>query len=383
MYSREGGDNMLIHRTEGIVSNQSKISSLLSGDLRSAEGVLPSFLLDLSDMSMKNVRDAEFEPRAVSILETGIDDSEHGDIPIIAELDTVSLKPLRIFPKPTETTLAAVDVSNIKVGETESGILCALRGAIVWKVNGSYLYLRCGPITFHIGNNSREIMNRRLGLTNVPAYGLNDTLASRTINRLRNTMERWIQRQLCMSSNNCVILFDGSLTAGMPDNPERQLKEVLELARSNGNVVVALSKDTNLILGEKKIVSLLDDYEFPCIIDIDDSITSQLPRSPMRLMGRIFVVKLSANGFSFRLDVDRKVPIQHGTEALCHIAGNDLVDHGYPETLRLAHILSAFTANEVIGIQRYAARTHGMRICSEPSVRRQLFGPFASARDSV
>jgi len=51
---------------------------------------------------------------------------------------------------------------------------------------------------------------------------------------------------------------------------------------------------------------------------------------------------------------------------------------GYPETLRLAHIFSTFTANDVIAVQRHLASTYGLRIVPRFSVRRSLFGPFGT-----
>jgi len=63
--------------------------------------------------------------------------------------------------------------------------------------------------------------------------------------------------------------------------------------------------------------------------------------------------------------------------------GSDLVEQGYPETLRLAHILSTFTANEVIGIQRFISKNYGLRIVSQPNLRRSLFGPFGTGRDTI
>ena len=47
--------------------------------------------------------------------------------------------PLR--PIAEETMVTAIDVSSIKLGETTMGILCAIRGAIVWRENRRYKYL--------------------------------------------------------------------------------------------------------------------------------------------------------------------------------------------------------------------------------------------------
>ncbi|RLI35166.1 hypothetical protein DRO55_05565, partial [Candidatus Bathyarchaeota archaeon] len=71
---------------------------------------------------------------------------------ITAHLTT--LKPVR-----DGTPIIAVDVSSVKIGETERGILCAIRGAIVWNERGKYGYLRVGPFPFHITEeNKRDVL---------------------------------------------------------------------------------------------------------------------------------------------------------------------------------------------------------------------------------
>jgi hypothetical protein len=93
-------------------------------------------------------------------------------------------------------------------------------------------------------------------------------------------------------------------------------------------------------------------------------------------MGNIYVAKLAPSPYAFRLDIDNKIPPAQAIEAVEHLIANDLVLDGYPETLRLAHIYSTFTANEIIGIQRFLAQTHGIKTIQRPNVRRLLFGPF-------
>lgn len=87
------------------------------------------------------------------------------------------------------------------------------------------------------------------------------------------------------------------------------------------------------------------------------------------------MTKLS-NGFAFRLDVDKEFSDEQVVDAVQRLLGNDLVPHGYPETLRLAHIYSTFTANEVIGLQRCVTKEGNMKIVARTNLRRLLFGPF-------
>jgi hypothetical protein len=58
--------------------------------------------------------------------------------------------PITLKPNHQETIIAAVDTSTIKIGETSTGIIIAIRGATTWKQNRRYRYTRLGPFIFHI-----------------------------------------------------------------------------------------------------------------------------------------------------------------------------------------------------------------------------------------
>jgi hypothetical protein len=96
----------------------------------------------------------------------------------------------------------------------------------------------------------------------------------------------------------------------------------------------------------------------------------------MQLLGDLYVAKFKNRGCDFRLDSDKKIPKLEAVKAVEKLLGNDLVPQSYPETLRLAHIYSTFTANEVIGIQRYLTQQCQIKLISRPNIRRLLFGPY-------
>ncbi|HWY28356.1 MAG TPA: hypothetical protein VNW25_03755, partial [Candidatus Sulfotelmatobacter sp.] len=85
-------------------------------------------------------------------------------------------------------------------------------------------------------------------------------------------------------------------------------------------------------------------------------------------------------GFLFRTDIDRDADEQQSLVALGRIAGTDVIFHGYPETLRIAHIFSTFTANEILAVQRFVASNHHVSLQARPNLRRSLFGPFGTSR---
>jgi len=285
-----------------------------------------------------------------------------------------TLRPIPLKPTPSETPIVAVDVSSLTIGETEAGVLCAVRGAVVWKADGRYRYLRLGPFPFHITEeNKAEIYNflRRLYFASskeVRAPSLVNMQA-----RIGNLLERWIQMSVCNTFQGSIILWDGSLTAGTVDSPVHVVSHLLDVARSRLNTVLAFSKMTRLRLWGRRLTDLVRDYPPPCLLEVDGY---ALPSSPIRFLGRIYVAKFTRGGYSFRLDVDHRLPEERGLRAIEQLLGNDLVVQGYPETLRLAHIFSTFTANEVIGIQRFVAKRYGLRIINRLNVHRILFGPF-------
>jgi hypothetical protein len=348
-----------------------EISSSLRSE-NSERSLLPPFLVELSSKTMQQVSGRAFSPRETSIFATSIDD-ESSDVASALQVDdSDDCETIRLTPS-WEVPVAAVDVSSLKIGETETGVLAAIRGAVVWRSSEGYQYVRCGPLAFHLAQSSDD------GSSSIAlGYASSQFFTERAMNRLRNTLERWIQREVCASLRDAVVLFDGSLTVGTPDNPTSHLARILESARERRSVVLAFSKSTKLCAFGRRITSLVSRAEAPCLLDVDQAIRGQFESHPVRLAGRVYVAKLADNGFVFRLDADRQVPQQEQVEAMNRLIASDVVMQGYPETLRLAHIFSTFTANDVIAIQRHLAFAHGLRIAPRFNLRKSLFGPFGT-----
>ena len=288
-------------------------------------------------------------------------------------LNTIPLNPILI-----ETPVVAVDVSSIRIGETEAGTLIAIRGAIIWKQQHRYRYLRIGPFPFHITEeNKTEIYQLfRQYSFYTPENSVHTSAPSliRMQTSMTTLLERWLQMSVASQSRGSLLLWDGSLTAGTGDSPTHMMAQLLETACNRLNTVLAFSKVTRLRLIGHRLTDLTENCTPPCLIETDGYPIA--PASNVRFLGNIYVAKLSEGSCSFRLDVDRKLPREQAIEALRRLIANDLILESYPETLRLAHIYSTFTANEVIAIQRFLAQTHGLRTITKPNIRRLLFGPF-------
>jgi hypothetical protein len=329
------------------------------------EELIPNFLIKLSDFSMKTMRDSGSNFIQAS------PELEFDDEPQLCLNIKELSEPIPIYPNYKDSTIIAIDVSSVKIGETNNGVICAIRGAVVWRKQGEVNFFRCGPLIFHITD---FIIEQLYGNGGVKALEFPIGIVS----RLRNLLERFIQGNVCNHFKDSIILFDGSLTAGTPDNPTNSLTQILSKAKENGNIVLAISKTTKIGLSGVKLSELLKNFKGPCLLDIDESIRALFPNHPVQLLGKVYATKLSAKGLSFRLDVDRKISLKETIDSLGKLIVNDIIDQGYPDTLRLAHILSSFTASDVIGIQRFLSKKFKIQIVPKINLRRILFGPFGN-----
>jgi len=285
-------------------------------------------------------------------------------------------QPIPLKPKRQETVVAAVDTSSMKIGETSTGILIAVRGATVWKQNKHYRYMRLGPFIFHTTEeNKREVYNAlQRAYFNSKHEHNHQSLPNlmQMPTRIANLLERWLQTMLSKTISNGLILFDGSLTAGTPDTPTQIMKEILNTARKKASIVLAFSKITNLRFNGHLITEIPPFHEPPYLLEI----ISLKTRPPIVVLGDVYVARLTQGNYAFRLDIDKEVSPEQKIEAIEKLLGNDSLSQSYPETLRLAHILCTFTANEVIAMQHFTAHKYGLKMVNRPDMHRLLFGPF-------
>ena len=120
------------------------------------------------------------------------------------------------------------------------------------------------------------------------------------------------------------------------------------------------------------ITDLLPERDPPYLLET----TGLRFKPPTILLGDVYVARLNKANLAFRLDIDREIPTQDRMEAVEKLIGNDVFQRSYPETLRLSHILCTFTANEVLAIQHFITRKHGIQIINRPDMHRLLFGSF-------
>ncbi len=292
----------------------------------------------------------------------------------------LQLKPNSIPIKPDhqETLIAAVDTSTIKIGDTSTGMIVAIRGATTWKQNRTYKYTRLGPFIFHITeDNKNQLYNTLEHAYFSTTYGSMHQAAPNIMQmptRLASLLERWLQTMVAKTVDKGVLLFDGSLTSGTFDTPVQRLREILSYARRNNSTVLAFSKATTLRANGLLITEQLPNHDPPYLIET----TGLHSRPPIILLGDVYVARLNKANFAFRLDIDKETPSEQRIDALQKLLGNDLYTQSYPETLCLSHILCTFTANEVLAMKHFITRKHGIQIINRPDIHRLLFGSFGN-----
>jgi hypothetical protein len=330
---------------------------------------LPQRFTELSLHSLKHVQNQPFQ-----LIQQ--DFQQVASLELSPQSIRFKFPPKTLKPIHQETIIAAIDTSVIKIGETITGTLIAIRGANVLKHNKHYRYTRLGPFIFHITEeNKYQVYNTLQEAYFDPSSNLNRySLPSlqQTPTRMANLLERWLQSITVKTLSNSIILFDGSLTAGTPDTPTPLMKQILANARKNGNTVLAFSKMTNLRFNGHIITDLPVGNKPPYLLEMD----GLRPKPPITVLGDVYVAKLAHGNCAFRLDIDREVPNERKIESVEKLLGNDLLPLSYPETLRLAHIFCTFTANEVVAMQHFATRQYGLKIVNRPDMHSLLFGPF-------
>jgi hypothetical protein len=330
---------------------------------------LPQRFLEQSLYSLRQVQHQAFQLNPQELYQPTLTEPYPSSIQLKPD-------PIHLRADHDETLIAAVDTSTMKIGETTTGIIVAIRGAITWRQNHSYKYTRLGPFIFHITeDNKNAVFNTLEHAYFSTTYGSMHQSAPNLMQmptRLANLLERWMQTMLAKTVKDGVILFDGSLTSGTIDTPTQRLREILSYARRNSSTVLAFSKATTLRSNGILITEQLPNHEPPYLIE-----TAGLhSKPPMMLLGDVYVARLNRSNFAFRLDIDKETPAEQRIGAMQKLVGNDLYTQSYPETLRLSHILCTFTANEVLAIKHFITRKHGIEIINRPDMHRLLFGPF-------
>ena len=331
--------------------------------------ILPQRFLEQSVHSLKQVQHQMIQLNSQNYQSLFTTEQYSSNIKLKSE-------PIQLKPDRQETLIAAVDTSTIKIGETSTGIIIAIRGATAWRQNHQYKYTRLGPFIFHLTEDNKNAVYNSLEhayfSTTYGSTHQNAPNISQMPTRLAGLLERWMQTMLAKTVSHGIILFDGSLTAGTLDTPAQRLKEILSYSRRNNSTVLAFSKATTLRSNGILITEQLANHDPPYLLET----VGVHSKPPILLLGNVYVAHLNKTNMAFRLDIDKEIALEQHIDAIQRLLGNDLYKQSYPETLRLSHILCTFTPNEVIAIKHFISRKHGIQIVNRPDMHRLLFGRF-------
>ena len=375
----KGGESDVSRHTHQPTATQQKISNFLSPD--DCIETLPHSFIQFCRDTMQNLRGNTLYTEPMFAPDFGYTQFDGADGPVLDICKPDEYCAVMLDATATERPVAAIDTSTIKLGELEDGVLCALRGAVVTLEENRYRYLRYGPFVFSLGYNS-PLLSRSVQNLGLPPFSGEPNIDS-LLKRVRNVLERWLQFNISSSVRHAFLLIDGSLTAGTPDNPCKELERILEAARRSGSSMIAISKKTKLRIQNEALTGLLEHESNPCLLNVDSEVTEQFPPYPVRFLGRVFVGKLARFGFPFRIDIDREISPDGAISEVSQLAGTDIVDQGYPETLRMAHILATFTGTDVLAMQAFAEARFGLQMVPKLALRHSLFGPFGTSWEAL
>jgi hypothetical protein len=282
---------------------------------------------------------------------------------------------IKLSPADSIIPVIGIDTTNIELGQTSQGMLCAVRGTVVKAEKGRYEYVRHGPFIFHITQRNRQALHDNLteSFLGVHQSGSAPPL-EKMMERIRAMLEHWLQRQASFSHSGVLILWDGSLAAPRTSRSLPLMTKMLREAKERENSVLAFSKKTTLALwnGDCDIV---DNRLAPSLLDIDQDAREGYA-GQITFLGHVYAAKLRPGSYTMRLDVDRSIPTARSVQAIQHLLSSDGLYENYPETLRLAHVLSKFSPAEVIGMHRFIGKTYGFQAHDSPNVRRAILSPL-------
>lgn len=287
--------------------------------------------------------------------------------------------------------VVAIDCGIVRLGETENGLVIALRASSVIDDGTSSrvkLY-RTGPIYLHNRYKLQILhqMGRHLGKPDffveldqsnpnsirpekVKLGVAND--AHQYGDRFRNWFERLVQKIASESVENGTILFDGALTLRTRDTPSIFLERLAQAASNKGNALVAISKQSRLQIQGKPIRFWLND--FPNRVCYRRMSALMMREEGERVLGNLYAARFSVLGPTFRMDV-KPMSGQSDDEAINQFFSSVLMRGGYPDILVRAHAYSYFTSPDVMQLQAQAGAKYSLTPQGDIELT-GIFGPF-------
>jgi hypothetical protein len=144
---------------------------------------------------------------------------------------------------------------------------------------------------------------------------------------------------------------------------------------------MAIAKNTRLLTGNYKRLNIAAlKAKPPYLIYIGKPLEAYARN--FKSFGKTFIARFSREGFDFRLDADAELSLSRILANVGTLLSSETLMQGYPETLRVAHILSMLTPIEVLAIERFLAENYGVKVRKPRSIRRMIFGPYSGREET-
>lgn len=289
--------------------------------------------------------------------------------------------------------LVAVDCGIIRLGETENGLVIALRASIIQQIDNTYklkLY-RTGPIyirnidklrimhmlgsqlgceSFYVETNDEgEPIRLKIGYAD-DTHQFGD--------RFRNWFERKIQLIAASEINDGIILLDGALTLRTRDTPAGFIQRIASQASRKNNALVGISKQSRLQVYGRPFHFLLTPYpNRTCYCRLSEIIRRESEQGHSRAertLGNMYACRFSPVGGTFRVDVV-PIPGQTDEEVLNTLYSSSIMKAGYPDILVQAHVFSYFTPSDAVQLQAMCGARYVFRPEQEQNIT-AIFAPF-------
>ncbi|MCS7142507.1 MAG: hypothetical protein NZ920_01745 [Aigarchaeota archaeon] len=267
-------------------------------------------------------------------------------------LESIEVIPVKVGER---KEVVACDASVIQVAEYPRGHVLAMRGAVVKRSGDEVSATLMGPFLKVVRFTS---LQRSAGLEEVKR----EVLAA---------FEQRVRAFAVSAVRGGITLFDASLSQPYDDPNAFEWSSLLRTAAMNNNVVMSFSKESDLIIDGWSLRSIGTALRPPVVVRLPVSL---LHSSSFRFWGDVYVSRLSAKLFPFRVDV---YPVGACVdESFSSLLASDALIYGYPETLALAHALCTFRWSEVVSIQRVLSERLRTTVTESLNPRSVIFSPF-------
>jgi hypothetical protein len=305
--------------------------------------------------------------------------------------DTEGVEDERTFRRVVVTRpVVAVDCGVVLLGQTPDGVVGAARAAaVVRHPDGRIELWTYRPGIFHLNSSNRLRVLHGMG----KALGRDDFYVKvqdgepvaekvplnvhdhRLLDRSRNFLERLVQRQVCLTLSDAVIVFDGALTLRTWDTPGIFLRDLHDTAQARDLTLLAVAKKTGLSVRGIDIRLLLDNEGgLPGRRKLTAYLRGEGGAQSRRFLGDLFVARFAPGGETYRVDVDA-APGLTSAAALDEFFSGCLFRNGYPEPLLQAHAFSYMPPSYVAELQAFAIATLDLDVMPEPKLG-PVFAPF-------